>query len=102
MSTGAWERTMAEVPHGDSCRSRRDIVIETVPGQHERARFDCDCDRDARIAKGIEAALDAMCSHPIGHERDLLLHSDSDSAYCPECERQRRLFAFGWFQKASR
>jgi len=52
-----WEAEVAAVPHDAGCASLVVTHNVYINGQSRGVHPDCDCTRDARIAKGIEAAL---------------------------------------------
>ena len=56
-----WEQAVSDVAHDAGCGSGATIDMEY--GFPHLTRDPCDCTRDARIAKGIAAALLAVYGH---------------------------------------
>lgn len=61
MTAQTWPALVAAVEHAPNCD--RLLHIDQGHGHHHSANLPCNCDRDARIARGIEAALAERARH---------------------------------------
>ena len=62
-----WAVVVAAIPHSDTCSSET-AASEDCPANHV---LSCDCDRDPRIARGIEAAVSVSWQYGLLAEHDL-------------------------------
>ena len=61
MTARTWPECVADVPHEDRCASH-----SQRPGRFPHDPEPCDCDRDARIGRGIEAVREIDGRHAGG------------------------------------
>ena len=55
MPDSPWLAAVREVPHAPTCSVT--LELANAPYAMMKPRYTCTCDRDARIAKGVEAAV---------------------------------------------